>query len=409
MTIVKHLVSTTASATLDRRSFLVATGGITAGLIVGFSSAHAVAATGDGTFNPFVQIAPDGTVTVLCKHLDKGQGTLTGVAVLVAEELDADWSTMRGEHAPADASRYGNTLFGGAQGTGGSTGIPDSYLKYRQAGAAARAMLVAAAAKAWGVEPGEIAVENGVLSHASGQSAGFGELAAAASAETPPEEAALKAPEAFRLIGKPGYRRLDGPAKARGQVVYTQDIHLPGMLTAVLARSPRFGGKVASFDATAALAIPGVREVVQTPQGVAVLADATWPAIQGRDALEITWDDSEAETRSTDAIMASYLEIAEEPGLPVVSEGEADAALEGAATVLEATFEFPFLAHTPMEPMNAVVDLTPGESLEIWTGSQFQTADQMNTAPIAGIAPEQVKINTVFAGGSFGRRTTPAS
>ncbi|MEM9761232.1 MAG: molybdopterin cofactor-binding domain-containing protein [Pseudomonadota bacterium] len=394
---------------LDRRSFLVATGGVTAGLLVGFGSREAAAAVGDGTFNPFVQISPDGVVTVLCKHLDKGQGTLTGVAICVAEELDADWAQMRGEHAPANAALYGNTLFGGVQGTGGSTGMPDSFMKYRKAGAAARAMLVAAAAREWGVPASEITVANGTVAHASGRSAGFGELAAAASAEPAPEEPALKSPADFRLIGKTGHHRLDTRAKTRGEAIYTQDIFRDGMLVAVLARPTRFGGRVASFDASAALAMPGVREVVETPHGVAVLADTTWQAIQAREALQIDWDDSAAETRSTDAIMAEYVSLLDEPGTAAVDHEDAEAALSGAAKTVEATFEFPFLSHAPMEPMNAVVELTPGEKLEIWSGSQLQTLDQLNVAPIAGVAPEQVKINTVFAGGSFGRRTTPPS
>ena len=395
---------------VNRRSFLKATGGVTAGLIVGFGSGagRGLAATGDGAFNPFVSISPDGAVTVLSKHLDKGQGTLSGLAVLVAEELDADWSQMRGEHAPANAETYKNFAFG-MQGTGGSTGVPNSFVQYRQAGAAARAMLVQAAAKEWGVPAGEITVEKGVIAHPSGKSAGFGDLAAAASAETPPAEPALKDPSAFQLIGNPDVRRLDSPAKTQGQAIYTQDVKRPGMLYAVLQRPPKFGGKVVSVDDAAARAVAGVKDVVTTPGGVAVLATGTWAAMQGRDALDITWDFSEAETRSSEQLRAEYLALAEQPGLTAVEDGDVEGALAGAAQVIEATYEFPFLSHAPMEPMNAVVDLTPGQSLEIWTGSQLQTADQMAVAPIAGIEPHLVTINTVFAGGSFGRRTTPTS
>lgn len=391
---------------LSRRGFLVASGGVAAGLVVGFGGPKTARAAGDGAFNPFVRISPEGTVTVISKHLDKGQGTLTGLAVLVADELDADWATMRGEFAPADATVYNNVLWGPAQGTGGSTGMPNSFMQYRQAGAAARAMLIAAAAREWGVAPGEITVADGVLSHPSGKSAGFGEVAAAASAETPPEEPALKDPSAFKFIGKTGYGRLDTASKSHGAAIYTQDVTRPGMLYAVLARPPKFGGKVASFDATEALAVPGVTDVVETPRGVAVLGTGTWAAMQGREALSVTWDFGAAETRSTDRIMADYRALAETPGLVAVNEGDAEGALAGAAKVVEAVFEFPYLAHAPMEPMNAVVELVPGKSLEIWTGSQFQTADQLNTAPIAGIEPGMVKINTLFAGGSFGRRTT---
>ena len=399
-----------AATRMDRRFFLKATGGVTAGLVVGFGMAPAARAlsTGDGAFNPFVSITPDGLVTVLSKHLDKGQGTLSGLAVLVAEELDADWAQMRGDHAPANAETYKNLLFG-LQATGGSTGIPNAFMQYRQAGAAARAMLVQAAAKTWDVPAAEVAVENGVVSHPSGKTAGFGDLAAAASAETAPAEPSLKDPAEFRLIGKTGYRRLDSKAKTIGAAVYTQDITRPGMLYAVLARPPKFGGKVVSVDDAAARAVPGVQDVVTTPGGVAVLATGTWAALQGREALSVTWDFAEAETRSTDQIAADFRALADQPGLIAVDEGDAEAALEGAVKVVEATYEFPYLAHAPMEPMNAVVELVPGKSLEIWTGSQIQTVDQMATAPIAGIEPQDVVIHTQYAGGSFGRRTTPTS
>jgi isoquinoline 1-oxidoreductase beta subunit len=397
------------SSKLSRRSFLAASGGMTAGLIVGFGSvpnnaAAAVGSAADGAFNPFVSIAPDGTVTVLSKHLDKGQGTLTGLAVLVAEELDADWSQMRGDHAPANAETYKNFAFG-MQGTGGSTGVPNSFMQYRQAGAAARAMLVAAAAKEWSVPAEEITVKDGTISHASGRSAGFGELAAAASSETPPAEPVLKDPLDFKLIGNPGLRRLDSAAKTRGEAVYTQDMVRPGMLYAVLARPPKFGGKVVKVDDSAARAVPGVEDIVTTPGGVAVLANGTWAALQGREALDMTWDFSTAETRSTPQLLGEYRALAEQPGLTAVEEGDIDSALSQATQVIEATYEFPYLSHAPMEPMNAVVELTPGKSLEIWTGSQLQTLDQMNVAPLAGIEPHEVKINTLFAGGSFGRRT----
>lgn len=409
----RALPSAASAAPMSRRSFLRASGGVGVGLILGFSLGRGTAdAAGeeasDGVMNPFIRIAPDGTVTVLSKHLDKGQGTMTGLAVLVAEELDADFAQMAGAHSPANAELYKNLAFG-MQGTGGSTGLPNSFMQYRQAGAAARAMLVQAAARDWGLPAAEISVAKGVVSHPSGRRAGFGDLAALAAAETPPAEPALKSPDQFTLIGKTGYTRIDGPAKTTGAAMYTQDVSLPGMLYAVLARPVKFGATVASFDASEALAIPGVREVAQTPQGVAVLADSTWAAIQGRDMLEIAWDETGAETRSTDAMLAEYRALAEQPGIVAVDTGDVDAALAGAAEQLEAVFEFPYLAHAPMEPMNAVVALDPGQSLEVWTGSQFQTMDQMNLAAVAGVGPEAVKINTLYAGGSFGRRTTPSS
>ena len=412
MKTLMHLLSGGDAKTaggFSRRTFLQASGGVTAGLIVGFRAADVSASTGDGTFNPFVQIAPDGTVTVLSKHLDKGQGTVSGLASLVAEELDADWSMVRGDHAPSDPTVYNNLHWGQMQGTGGSSGIPNSFMQYREAGAAARAMLVQAAAKEWGVPVDEVTVENGVIAHPSGNSAGFGEFAVAASSETPPADVTLKSPDSFKFIGKTGHGRVDTHAKSRGAPIYTQDVQLPGMLVAVIARPPKFGAVVASFDDSAARAITGVEDVVGVPQGIAVLATNTWTAMQGRDALDITWDDSNAEVRSTDELVAQYRALAEQPGLVAEDTGDADAALADAATVLEATFEFPFLAHAPMEPMNAVADLKPGESLDLWTGSQMPTLDHSIAAGIAGLDLAQVNIHTVYAGGSFGRRANPTS
>ncbi len=395
---------------LTRRGFLAATGGAGIGLVIGYGTRPGMAEAADGSaFNPFVMISPKGEVTVICKHQDKGQGTMTGLAVLVADELDADWAMMRSEFAPSNPQLYNNLSWGPMQGTGGSSGIPNSYMQYRQAGAAARAMLVQAAAKEWGVPAEEITVADGVLSHSSGKSAGFGELAAAAASETPPAEPTLKSPENFKFIGKTGYHRLDGSAKTRGQAVYTQDIEVPDMLYAVLARPPKFGGKVASFDDAEARAVKGVQDVVQTPGGVAVLADNTWAAIKGREALSIDWDDSAAETRSTDQILKEYHTLLDKPGDVAVNEGNAEEAIKGAAKTVEAVFEFPYLCHTPMEPMNAVVKVTPNTSVEIWTGSQAQSFDQMNAAAVAGIEPKDVVIHTVFAGGSFGRRANGAS
>lgn len=414
MKMLKHFMqyATTAEETgLSRRSFLKATGGATAGLVVGYymPTSHARAATGDDAFNAFVQIATDGTVTVLNKHQDMGQGNMTGLVTLVAEELDANWDQMKGAFAPSDPKKYANLNWGTVQGTGGSSAIPNSFVQYREAGAAARAMLVAAAARSWGVPATEISVADGVISHPSGKKGSFGEFAAAASAETPPEKPVLKSPDAFKFIGKKkAHGRVDTAAKSTGQATYTQDVQRPGMLIAVVARPPKFGATVASVDDKAARAIKGVADVVQIPQGVAVLADNTWTAMQGRDALSITWDESKAELGSTEKLVAHYRELAEQPG-PVAVEGDADGALAGAATVVEATYEFPYLAHAPMEPMNAVAELKPGQSLEVWTGSQIQTLDHGTAAKIAELPMENVQIHTLYAGGSFGRRANPTS
>ncbi len=396
----------------SRRQFLKASAA-GAGLVIGFTLAGgnklaALAATDGGALAPnaFVRVAPDGTVTVLIKHTEFGQGTFTGLATLVAEEMDADWAQVRAEHAPADASLYNNLHWGPVQGTGGSSSLANSYEQLRRAGAAARALLVQAAAEAWGVPAGEITVAKGVLSHAgSGRRSGFGAFVQAAAKLETPVEVVLKRPEDFTLIGKQA-PRLDSRAKSRGEALYTLDKSLPGMLTALIARPPVFGATLVSFDDTAARAVKGVTDVVAVPQGVAVLGRGFWAAKQGRDALQITWDESTGETRGSDQIMAEYKKLAEQPGDVARQEGEVEAALAGAAKVLEADYEFPFLAHAPMEPLDCVVQLGDGTA-DIWAGSQIPTVDQGAAAAILGLEPQQVRIHTMFAGGSFGRRATP--
>ncbi|MFG1378491.1 molybdopterin cofactor-binding domain-containing protein [Xanthobacter autotrophicus] len=402
-----------AQTPLSRRFVLAAMGGAGIGLVLGLKGEVAQAAPA-GTaesaqaFNPFVKIAPDGTVTVIVKHLDKGQGIATGLATLAADELDADWSKVTTQFAPADGKTYGNALFGGAQGTGGSTSIAASYTVYRTAGAAARAMLVAAAAKQWGVDPATIKVSNGVVS-AGNRSAGFGALAEAAAKEQVPAEPKLKAASDFTLIGKEGVHRVDNVAKTTGARIYTQDLKLPDMLVAVVAHPPRFGATPKSFDATAAKAVKGVKDVVMVPQGVAVLATTTHAAIKGRDALKVEWDESQAETRSTADILAAYRGALAKPGLPVEAHGDVEAALKAPGVKLvEAEFEFPYLAHAAMEPMNAAAQVKDG-AVTIWTGSQLPVADVPNAARTAGVAPDKVEIHTLWAGGSFGRRALASS
>ena len=391
-----------------RRGFLKLSVGAGAGLALGVSlpmvPGTATAATQTApVFNPFVKIGTDGTVTVVIKHLDKGQGPATGLSTLVADELDATWDQIAVEFAPANAALYNNLQWGEVQGTGGSSAIANAFDQYRQAGATARAMLIAAAAEDWGVPADEITIEAGVISHASGKSAGFGDVAAKAAKLPVPEEAVLKTPEQWVYIGK-SFPRLDAKMKSEGAVgVYGMDQQMEDMLVAVLATSPRFGGKVKGFDAEAAKAVNGVVDVIEVPQGVAVLATKTWPAIKARDLLEIEWDFSAAENRSSDQIFSQYLELADQPGAPVKAVGDAEAGLESAAGVVEATYQFPFLAHAPMEPIDVTV-LFDGESATFWTGSQVQTLDQNISAGVLGIDPAKVTINTLWAGGSFGRR-----
>lgn len=397
----------------SRRGFLIAAAAAGAGLTIGFHvplgpAARALAAEpGANPLNAYLTIAPDGTVTVLSAHMDGGQGVYTGLATLVAEELDADWSRMRVEGAAGNPKLYGNLAWGGTvQGTGGSTAIPSSWERYRRAGAIARAMLVQAAAESWGVPAGEIRVAKGVVSHpGSGRSAGFGELADKAATTAPPAQVKLKDPKDWVLIGDEKLRRLDSVAKTTGKQPFPIDVYLPGMLTAVVAHPPLFGAKVKSFDASAARAVKGVVDVVEIPRGVAVVARDSWAAIKGREALRVSWDESGAETRGSGELFARYRELARsgEGAAVARAEGDAAGALAGAAKVIEAEFEFPYLAHAAMEPLDAAARFQDGV-LEIWAGHQLPDLYQAVAAQIMGIPPENVKLHVMTPGGFFGRR-----
>ncbi|RTL52675.1 MAG: xanthine dehydrogenase family protein molybdopterin-binding subunit [Rhodocyclaceae bacterium] len=405
-------MTTIENLSLSRRRFLQGS----AGLTLGFMLPGALAAVagpgkaGSGTISPvhfepnaFLRIGADNFVTVISKHLEMGQGTYTGLATILAEELDADWQTVRIEGAPADAKRYNNLFWGPAQGTGGSTAMANSWEQMRKAGAAGRAMLVAAAARKWKVPASEIAVHAGVVSHAaSGHKASFGQLAELAAAETVPDKVALKDPKDFKLIGKQAKRK-DTADKVNGKAVFTQDIHLADMLVAVVAHPPRFGATVKTFNASAAKTIKGVVDVVKIPQGVAVLATDTWSAKKGRDALSVTWDESAAFTLGSDEIFARYKELAKTPGQVAAKTGNADQAFAQAAKVVSASYDFPYLAHAAMEPMNCVMRLN-ADGLEVWNGEQLHTGDQYALAALLGLKPEQVNIHMLYAGGSFGRR-----
>ncbi len=358
--------------------------------------------------NPFVSVDTAGTVTVLSKHLETGQGVHTGLATLVAEEMGADWSRMRAVGAPAD-KRNNNLRWGPAQGTGGSTAMANSFTQYRQAGAGAKAMLLEAAAAHLGAPAGELRVEGGVVRHeATGRQAHFGELAALAAKVPAPADPPLVPAKEFRLIGS-SLPRLDIADKVSGAARFALDVRLPGMRTAVVARPPRFGGKVASFDPAPALAVPGVTDVVAIPSGVAVVAENTWAALEGRAALAVQWEEVGAETRGTPELRREYLALLDTPGHAVRRDGDAEAGLSGARTRLAAVYEAPYLAHAPLEPLNCVARFTD-EGLEIYAGDQFQTVDQANAAAAAGIEDKRaVTIHTLYSGGSFGRRATPGS
>ncbi len=391
----------------SRRQFLK--GSAAAGLVIGLhipvGTRGAAAAPAEFAPNAFLRIAPDDTVTVICKHIEFGQGPYTGIATILADEIDADWSQIRVVSAPADVEKYANLAFG-AQGTGGSTAMANSWDQMRNAGAEARARIVAAAAEAWKVDPRTITIEKGVVKDEAGHSATLGELAEPAQkvALTGPVEP--KKPSDWRLIGK-GVPRVDTPPKTDGTARFTIDVKLPDMLTCVIARPSRFGAKAKSYDAAPALAVPGVKEVFTVPQGVAVLADGFWAAKKGRDALDITWDESGTETRSTADLVNAYREIAKMTGAIARSDGSVEDSLKSAAKVIEATYVFPYLAHAPLEPNDCVIRRTEDGGVEMLFGSQLQTIDQNVAAGVLGLKPSQVKIETLLAGGSFGRRATP--
>ncbi|MFZ0460321.1 MAG: xanthine dehydrogenase family protein molybdopterin-binding subunit [Rhodoplanes sp.] len=391
----------------SRRGFLIGASAFAGGLMVGFRPMAALAQT--TALNPFagyVAIAPDGTVTVYSAHMDMGQGIYHGIATLVNEELMADWAKIRVEGGSANPAYYGNVAWGGKiQGTGGSTGIPSSFDRYRTAGTAARLMLVNAAAAEWGVPAAEIRVENGMLRHGNRQ-AGYGEFAAKAAAGAVPADVPLKTAKDWIYIGKERdvLGKFDSLAKSTGKQQYTIDVKLPGLLTAVMIHPPLFGAKVKSFDATKAKAMKGVVDVVQIPRGVAVVADNMWHAIKAREVVTVEWNDSEAEKRSSSELMASYRELAAKPGAATATNiGDVEKAFAGAARVIEATYEFPYLAHAPLEPLNAVARIENGR-VEVWGGHQMPDVYAAISAKIAGVTPDKVTLHVMKTGGGFGRR-----
>jgi isoquinoline 1-oxidoreductase beta subunit len=395
-----------ATLATDRRQFLK--GSAALGLLIGLhipAGRAAAAAPSEFAPNAFLRIAPDNTVTVICKHIEFGQGPYTGVATILADEIDADWSQVRVVSAPADVQRYANLAFG-AQGTGGSTAMANSWDQLRNAGAEARARLIAAAAEAWSVDLRTITIEKGVVRDAAGHSATLGELATRAQTVTLTGPVEPKKPGEWRLIGK-GVPRVDTPSKTDGTARFTIDVKLPDMLTCVLARPTRFGAKAQSYDPAPALAVPGVKEVFTVPQGVAILADGFWAAKKGRDALDVTWDETGTEARSSADLINEYRELAKSTGAVARSDGGAEDGLKGAAKVIAATYVFPYLAHAPLEPNDCVIRWTDDGGAELLFGSQLQTLDQNVAAGVLGLKPEQVRIETLLAGGSFGRRATP--
>jgi isoquinoline 1-oxidoreductase beta subunit len=399
--------TTTADAPvkLSRRRFLSATGLVAAGLTLGFAvpgaSRLARAAAPASTLNAFLRIDAEGICTVICGLSEMGQGVHTSIPMLIAEELDADWASVRVEQAPVDKA-FTNPIFK-MQATGGSTSIRGHYEPMRKAGATARAMLVAAAAAAWKVPASECRTEKGRVIHSSGRSMGYGELAEAASRQSVPADAPLKADKDLRILGHE-LRRLDTPKKVDGSAQYGMDVRLPGMLTAVMARLPVPGAKVVSFDATKAKAVPGVRQVLQIPSGVAVLADGYWAAKKGRDLLDIQWDAGALGKLSSADVTRMLTEASNKVG--AVGHAVGDVGAVRPARTLEAHYEAPYLSHTCMEPLNCTA-WVQADGAEIWAGTQSQGPSQGIVSQVAGVAAGKVKINTMYLGGGFGRRFAP--
>ena len=398
--------------TASRRSFLKASVSAGGGLLlsVSFPSLAQDRVLVDAPPQPhvFIMIKPDNTVVINIKHLDMGQGTVTGLASIVAEELDADWDRVRYEYAAADITKFKNGLLG-VQGTGVSTSIANSWTELRKAGAAARQMLIQAAAAHWDVSPNDISTDKSHLTHKpTGRTIAYGVMAHKAAEMPVPPNVSLKSKSAYRLVGQPSLRKLDTPDKITGQEKFGLDIKLPGMVYATLARPPKFGAKLVSFDATQARATAGVLDVLSTKFGVAVIAANTWAAIKGRDALSLTWDYKDAESRSTGQMQQDLNALLAQPAPVAKQSGNAIDGLDQYFSIRSARYSFPFLAHAPMEPLNATVELTAAGA-NLYTGCQFQTVDQVAVAQELGLGPAQVKVITLMAGGSFGRRANPAS
>ncbi|MES2502389.1 MAG: xanthine dehydrogenase family protein molybdopterin-binding subunit [Pseudomonadota bacterium] len=407
-----------APINISRRTFIKATALVAGGLIIGFTIPHAKRFLMPGTApaadakdasklptpNAFLRIGSDNTITVMLAHSEMGQSIWTTLPMLIAEELDADWSKIKVEHASA-APEYAHTAYG-LQITGGSSTTWSEFDRYRQAGALTRALLINAAATELGVSADSLKTENGFVISGD-KKIPFGDLAEAAAKLETPKAITLKDPKDWKIIGK-ATKRLDGPEKINGTAIFGQDIHFDGLMIAMVARSPVFGGTVKTFDATAAKQIKGVKNVVQVPTGIAVIADNYWAAKTGREALKIDWDLGENANLDSTTLLAEYQKLAATTGLIAAKAGDNKAVMSKAEKFIDAEYALPYLAHSPMEPLNCAVKIDK-DSCEIWTGTQMQGTDQGAAAKILGLKPEQVKIHTLFLGGGFGRRANPAA
>lgn len=397
----------------SRRAFLKGAAAAGAVLLVGArpDGVLAAASSESAQLNPFVKIDADGTVTAIVKHFEKGQGPATGLPTLIAEEIGLTMDQIEYEFAPSDPNVYNNLLFGPFQGTGGSTAMANSWLQYRQAGAAAREMLINAAAQSWGVDASGITIEEGIVK-AGDKSAPIAEFVAAAAQLEAPAEPRLKDPSEFRLIGNAAVRRKDSAIKGNGQAMYAMDVHLPNQMVAMIKRPESKGGIALGFDDSASKEVKGYISAAVLPNqaGVAVYAENTWAAIQARDALEVDWDMSGAETRDSDQIRSEIMAALDaEPTYNVnkADVGTVSAAIDGADKVVEKTFYFPLLAHAPMEPLNCTIEQTAEGDIVLHDGAQMPTGPHMAYQQIFQLPPEKIHIKTMLAGGSFGRRATP--
>ena len=407
---ISNLVAAVPANT-SRRGFLKTSGA--AALVIGFAlpaaTGRALAANDGAVFSPnaWLRITPDNRVTVVCGSAEMGQGVLTAIPMLLAEELDADWSKVSVEQAPVDKA-YNNPMFG-MQATGGSTTVRAHWEPLRKAGAAAREMLVAAAAAQWKLDAASLRTDKGMVIAPNGKKLSYGALVAAASTQAVPDKPTLKDRKDFKILGQP-LKRLDTPGKTNGRAKYGIDAQVPGMLVAVMARAPMPGAKPAGMNEAAAKAVKGVQQVITIPHGVAVLASGYWAARKGRDALDVKWDLGAHADLSTAKVTAMLTEGADYGEAVATDAGNVRDAAAGSATTVDALYEAPYLAHACMEPMNCtawVKGAGDDATVEIWAGTQSQGPAQGILAQVAQATPAKVKVNTLMLGGGFGRRFAP--
>ena len=396
--------------TASRRNFLKIGAALGGGLIIGLrvpgnaraEAAGAADTAGQFAPNAFVRIAPDNTITLIMSHTEVGQGVYTSASMLIAEELEVGLDQITPMHAPPDNALYADPNLG-EQATGGSTSTLSGWEPLRKAGATARTMLVNAAAAQWNVDAANCMAERGVVHHApSGRSLTYGQLASAAASQPAPKDVPLKPASAFKLIGTPA-KRIDTPGKVNGSLKFGIDVQVPGMKIGTVAASPVLGGKLVAIDEAAARAVPGVRDVVKLDNAFAVIGDHYWAAVTGLRAAAAQWDDGPHGGVDSDAILKGLADASNNDGVDAKKQGDAAAAIAGAAHTVEAVYQLPFLAHAPMEPINPTLHNRP-DGADLWVGTQVPPRAQAAVAKAAGLKPEQVQVHNQYMGGAFGRR-----